>query len=302
MRTWVRAAATGSAGLAVALLVAALLAGALLIGAPARADTLRIDTREGLRQAIVVPAGPGPAPTVIVLHGALDTAGGAARRFGFAEAAAARGFAAVFPQSIGVQWNHGGRGLSSRADDVAFLHLLVGELVAERIARPDRIYIAGVSSGGMMALRMICEAAELFAGAGTVIASMPSGAECRPARPVPVVMFNGTADPIVPYHGGGVGPLNLGGFVWPAERTAEFLAQVNGCDPQPARHDASLGIRSVTRVAWSRCERDASVTLYRVNGGHHSVLGRRRILTALLGRRHDELSAAETIMAAFAGE
>jgi len=155
-----------------------------------------------------------------------------------------------------------------------------------------------------MALRMVCEAAELIAGAGTVIASMPAGtgSECRPARPVPVVMFNGTADRLVPYQGGGIGPLNLGGFVWGAERTAAFLAHANGCDPHPMHRDASLDLRSVTRIAWSGCERDAGVTLYRVNGGHHSVLGRRRMLPALLGKRHDELSAAETIVAAFAGE
>jgi hypothetical protein len=56
--------------------------------------------------------------------------------------------------------------------------------------------------------------------------------------------------------------------------------------------------RSVTRIAWNRCGRDATVTLYRINGGGHSVLGRRRIFS---GFRH-ELSAAETIMATFAGE
>jgi len=293
-----------AAGVDVAGPFAAFLIAALLNIAPGRADTLHSDTREGPRRAIVLPAGQEAAPTVIVLHGAINTAGWAARQFGFAEAAAARGFTAVFPQGVGLQWNDGRGGISSRADDVAFLRALIRELTAESIAEPGRIYIAGVSSGGMMALRMVCEAAELIAGAGTVIASMPAGtgSECRPARPVPVVMFNGTADRLVPYQGGGIGPLNLGGFVWGAERTAAFLAHANGCDPHPMHRDASLDLRSVTRIAWSGCERDAGVTLYRVNGGHHSVLGRRRMLPALLGKRHDELSAAETIVAAFAGE
>jgi len=293
-----RVGAAGVAGLVFAFMVAHLLS------TPARADMFRIETREGPRRAILLPARYGPAPTVIVLHGAINSATWAVRRFGFAEAAAARGFTAVFPQGIGLQWNDGRMGLSSRADDVSFLRQLVRDLVAYDIAEPERVYIAGVSSGGMMALRMICEAAELFAGAGTVIASFPIavGAECRPTRPVPVVMFNGTADRLVPYDGGGVGPLSIGGFVWGAEETAAFLARANGCGPRPMSRDASMDMLSVTRIAWSGCDREADVALYRVNGGRHSVPGRRRMLSALLGKRRDELSAAETIMAAFAQE
>src|SRR5947199_169312 len=74
-------------------------------------------------------------------------------------------------------------------------------------ADPRQVYIAGISNGGMMTFRMLCEASELFAGAATVIANMPAnvGARCAPRKPLPVVMFNGTADPLVPYDGGGVG-------------------------------------------------------------------------------------------------
>jgi polyhydroxybutyrate depolymerase len=294
----VRVGAAGVVGLAFAFLVA------YISSTPAGADMLRVETREGPRRAILLPAGDGPAPTIIVLHGAINSAGWAVRRFGFAEAAAAHGFTAVFPQGIGLQWNDGRSGLSSGIDDVSFLRRLVRELVAQDIAEPGRVYVAGVSNGGMMALRMVCEAAELFAGAGTVIASMPvaTGAACRPARPVPIVMFSGTADRLIPYGGGGVGPLNLGGFVWGAEETAAFLAHANGCNERPMSRDASIEMSSVTRIAWRGCERYAGVTLYRVNGGRHSVPGRRRLLSAWLGKRQDELSAAETIMAAFAQE
>lgn len=294
-----RAGAAGVAALAVAIFITG-----HLRSASADADILLIETREGPRKAIVLPAQAEPAPTVIVLHGAINSARWAVRRFGFAEAAAARGFAAVFPQGMGLQWNDGRSGLASRADDVSFLRRLIVEVVERGLAEPDRIYIAGVSSGGMLALRMVCEAAEMLAGAGTVIASMPvgTGAACRPARPVPVIMFNGTADALVPYYGGGVGPLDIGGFVWGAERTAAFLARANGCDAAPLTRDVSLEKTSVTRIAWSGCHRDAGVVLYRVNGGRHNVLGRRRTLSALFAPRGDKLSEAETIMAAFAGE
>lgn len=288
-----------------ASLMALLVASALLMSqSSAPAAELRIETREGERSAIVLPARRAPAPTVIVLHGAINSAAWTARRYGFAEAAAARGFAAVFPQGIKRQWNDGREGHPWMADDVGFLRQLVGALAEQRIAEPGRIYLAGISNGGMMALRMVCEASELFAGAGTVIANMPvaTGATCRPARPMPIVMFNGTADPLIPYGGGGIGPLNLGGFVWATERTAAFMARANGCGFAPVVPDASTGQMSVTRLAWTGCNAQATVTLYRVNGGRHQVFGARRLLPAIFGGRGQEISAAETIMAAFAGQ
>src|SRR5262245_50513764 len=65
---------------------------------PARADIMHVTTRQGAREAIVLQSSRTPAPTVIVLHGATITAAQTARASGFAEAAAARGFATVFPQ------------------------------------------------------------------------------------------------------------------------------------------------------------------------------------------------------------
>src|SRR5262245_55691109 len=101
---------------------AAALAAAVLAGAPqlARADVMHVTTPQGAREAIVLQSVPTPAPTVIVLHGALITATLTARTSGFAEAAAARGFAAVFPQGVNRQWNDGLDDVSS-IDDVGFL-------------------------------------------------------------------------------------------------------------------------------------------------------------------------------------
>jgi polyhydroxybutyrate depolymerase len=285
--------------------VAAVVATALMPGgSQARAEMLSVETRDGTRTAIVRLAGRRPAPTVIVLHGAFNSASWTVRRFGFAEAAAAHGFTAVFPQGIKHQWNDGREGHVDRPDDVGFLRQVVRRLVELHVAEPDRVYIAGISNGGMMTLRMLCEASELFAGAGTVIANMPAGIgkTCRPRRAVPIVMLNGTADPLIPYEGGGVGPLSLGGYVWGTERTAEHMARVNGCGPVRLAADASTSDMSVTRFTWSGCRAKASVTLFRINGGRHEVYGRPHMLAALWGGGSQGLSAAETIMAAFAGK
>jgi polyhydroxybutyrate depolymerase len=278
---------------------------AVACGSSARAaEELRIDTKDGVRSAIVHAAKRQHAPTVIVLHGALISAEYTARWYGFAEAAKQHGFAAVFPRGTNLQWNDGRGTWVPGADDVAFLRRLAGELVSGRIADPARLYLVGVSSGGMLTFRMLCEAPELFAGAAAIIASMPAavGARCRPKRAPPVLMFNGTADPIVPYRGGGVGFGGWQGRVWSAEGTAAFLARAYGCAaPSKARlAKASPKAIGIARFDWQGCNSGRGVTLYRVEGGGHQVFGHTNFFPWFLGPGTRRLSAPDVIMAAFA--
>jgi polyhydroxybutyrate depolymerase len=272
---------------------------------PARAaDELRIETKDGVRTTIVMSTRQGPAPTLIVLHGATISADLTARWSGFVEAAAKRGFATVFPEGIYRLWNDGRRDGLANADDVGFLRQLTAKLAERRVADPGRTYLAGISNGGMMTLRMLCEAPDLFAGAATIIANMPAntGAACKLAKPMPVLMFNGTADPIVPYKGGEVGRIGRYGKVWSAERTAAFLARGNGCGDyvqhpvgNPMREEA---IR-VVKIDWLTCRSGAPVVLYRVEGGGHQLFGETNILPTILGAGTNQILATEIIMDAF---
>ena len=269
--------------------------------APARAETMRLLTNQGEREAIVLPSRQGPAPTILVLHGALSTASYAAEQSGFAEVAAEHGFTAVFPQGIRKQWNDGREAQTAGVDDVGFLHRLVTALAGRGITDPRQVYIAGISNGGMMTFRMLCEASELFAGAATVIANMPAriGARCAPRKPLPVVMFNGTADPLVPYDGGGVGFLGGRGSVWAAEETAEFMADVNACTAARAMPLPGSWRVQTTRIEWTGCRSGSPVALYRFAGGGHQVPGNRQFLPLFLGRGTRTLHAADEAFAFF---
>jgi polyhydroxybutyrate depolymerase len=286
----------------------AALAFALALGScnPAWADEISVDTRDGTRSAIVLPAERAGAPTVIVLHGALISAEYTRHWYGFAEAAKRHGFAAVFPRGINLLWNDGrSAAWASGADDVSFLKGLVRRLVAAGTADPARLYLVGVSNGGMMALRMLCEASELFAGASAIIASMPTevGAACRPRHPMPVILFNGTADPLVPYGGGSVGFSAWQGTVWPVERTALFLARANGCGSGSKAVVAggrAPGAIRVVRLEWGPCTSEQGVALYRVEGGGHQVYGHTNFFPMFLGPGTGLVSAPSTVMAAFA--
>jgi polyhydroxybutyrate depolymerase len=279
----------------------------LLVGAShaSGADEINVSTADGVRSAILLPAARPRAPTVIVLHGALVSAESTVSWYGFGEAATRRGFAAVFPRGVNLAWNDGRPAAwGSGADDVGFLRQLAGDIVRLGTADPARLYIAGVSNGGMMALRLICEAPVPFAGAGLIIASMPTdvGATCRLRRPMPVVMLNGTADGLIPYGGGQVGFSGLQGSVWPVERTAKFLAWGNGCGQGSKRvvaGDAQGGGIKIVRLDWGGCTSGRGVTLYRVEGGGHQVYGHTNYFPMFLGPGTERISAPDVIMAAF---
>ena len=193
--------------------LAVLAASALSATPAAHAQSLQLVV-DGQPRVFVLnrPPGAEPRPTVIMLHGAFSNAAKEANAPGLGQLAPQNGFAAVFPEGRAGRWNHLPPGKEATAfaelafkdaggalDDVKFLKLLVADLVRRGVSDPKRIYLAGRSAGGLMTLRMACEDARLFAGIGLLIAGMsePAGAVCRPAKPLPVLMLNGTADQLI---------------------------------------------------------------------------------------------------------
>src|SRR5262245_61610708 len=265
------------------------LAASVLATAPAvRAQTQQLVV-DGQPRVFVLyrPRGTEPRPTVIMLHGAGSNAAKEANAPGLGQLAPQNGFVVVFPEGRGGRWNHLPPGKEATAfvelafkdaggalDDVKFLKLLVADLVRRGVSDPKRIYLVGRSAGGLMTLRMACDEARLFAGIGLLITGMsePQGAVCRPAKPLPVLMLNGTADQLIPYGAGTVGTPGRGIFaVWPAERLVEFLRRLNGCtDPvQPS----VVAVQSREQIYLERSAgcTGAPIEFYRVAGGGHTA-------------------------------
>jgi polyhydroxybutyrate depolymerase len=236
----------------------------------------------------------------------------AVRTIGMETLIAREGLVAVYPNAYRREWNDGrearqaARGYS---DDVGYLRALVASLVKEGIADPKRIYVMGASNGGMMSLRLICEAADLFAAAAPLIANLPTdiASGCKPSRAVPVLVINGTADPLVPYRGGGVGFAGRRGDVISTDETVARLRQANGCaaSNQVKRLpdiDPSDG-STVTALSWTNCTSGAPVVLYRVDGGGHRIPHqggiKRPMIDRMLGAENHVFDAAEAIWAFF---
>jgi polyhydroxybutyrate depolymerase len=229
------------------------------------------------------PGAQGPRPTVIVLHGLNGTGAQMATRTGLDQSAPRAGFVAVFPDGLRNRFNsfppgkepavfiENSREVGGVPDDVGFLKAIVADLVRRGISDPKRIYLVGFSNGGFLALRMICADASLMAAAALLDTGMLDlvGADCRPAKPVPVLMVSGTSDRTIPYAGGPVQPSVAGLTVWSAERLTGFLRERNGCTESADLSDLpDAGRNRVVLFRWTHCS-GAPVQSYRVMGGDH---------------------------------
>ena len=259
-----------------------------------------------------------PAPLVIVLHGNTQTGADMVGRTTWPAVARREHFGVVFPDGLHRAWadlrpdsKRAGRAPPKGTDDVGFIVALIEKFVADGSADPKRTYVTGVSNGGAMTMTMICARADLLAAAASVISNLTdeSASACHPSRPVPMLMMNGTADPLIPYQGGrGTNRFGAAGF-WSTAQTLAFWRRANACETEDAGA-ADLDDRdkadqsTVTRIA-SRCPPGRDVVLYRVNDGGHRMPGSfpnarfSRLVDALLGPQNHDIDGAETIWAFF---
>lgn len=292
------------------------LAAALIAATGVSAETIDVN---GVKRSYTaqLPA-KKPAPLVVVLHGKTQRGADVIARTAWPQVAKREGLAVVFPDGLNHAWADARtkagpalRGPPEGTDDVAFIATLVEKLVATGTADPKRVYVTGISNGGAMAMTLVCARADLFAAGASVIMNLTDEAAvtCHPSRPLPMLLMNGTADPLVPYAGGrGSSYFAADGF-WSTEETLAFWRKLNGCETDDAAStdlpDRNAADQStVTRIS-SRCPRGHDVVLYRVNHGGHRMPGFSpdarfpRVAAGLLGPQNADIDGAETIWAFF---
>jgi len=185
---------------------------------------------------------------------------------------------------------------TTQADDVTFVNGLLDKLSSSYSVDPTRVYATGLSDGGFMAFKLGCSMADRLAAIAPIGAEMPKTLTCVPSRLLPVVMINGTSDPVVPYKGGSG---HADGFATlSAPDSAKRWAEVNSCDQKPQR--TTLPPRAKggkkTPVDSYRCQQGVQVVLYSVkNGGNTWPGGQQYLAEKQVGKTSSDLDANEVI-------
>ena len=247
-------------------------------------------------------------PLVIALHGGGGTGKKVNKLLDLNILADQHGFIVAYPDAVDRHWNDG-RGVKKyraqreNIDDVSFISRMIDAIAGKYNIDKNRVYITGASNGAMMSFRLGCDLADKISAIAPVIGSMPENlvAGCTPAVPLPLIMINGTEDPLVPWEGGYVHVYRKKlGKIISVRQTIDFWVARNGCSPDPIRstiRDTDPGDgTSVHKQAYQQCINDADVVLYEVRGGGHTWPGSYQYLPELfIGKTNHDLDATKAI-------
>ncbi len=241
-----------------------------------------------------------PPLAVLVLHGG----GGAAEQMveaGLEQFGDRDGFAVVYPEGVpqplnpqNHNWNAGncdgvigencgGPAFDRGVDDVAYFRALLAELRASGIRR---VFVSGISNGGMMAHRVGCALADEVHGIAAIAGALalPSVERgtvvyCEPSRPLDVLVIHATNDENLPYDGGS-GECSSAGRSYPSvDYALSEWRRFNDC----AAAETEVYRKGIVAcVEWS-CAADTATRLCRIDpppgsdSGGHSWPGSDRV-------------------------
>lgn len=291
-----------------------LLAGSVAVAAQATTTTTRSIKVAGVERSYLlhVPATlphDRPSALVLVFHGGGGTPAWAERESRFSELAEREGFIVAYPEGLGKSWNDGRDDPGIRAqrdavDDLSFIKALLDEIGRTYRIDSSRVFATGISNGGMFSQFLATRLSDRIAAVAPVAAGLPAplAEGFRPAKPVSVLMINGTEDPLVHYEGGSIT------LPWGADRGAivstdaaiRLWVEHNRCSRTPVTAELpDQDPRDRTRIRTLRygpCRDGTAVVLYRIDGGGHTWPGGMQYLPRfIIGNLSRDIDATEVI-------
>ena len=221
-----------------------------------------------------------PQPVVLALHGAAMNGLMMVSFCGLNSTADEKNFVVVYPSGTGVSpfftWNSGGaigKLSDGKTDDVMFIDKLLDDLATVINVDPKRVYACGMSNGAMMCYRLAAELSGRIAAVAPVAGAI-TVEQSHPTRPVPVIAFHGTRDPLVPFH---MTNANQSAKVrmLSVQDSISTWVKLDGCLPEPTIDILSKDNEmKVTRATYAGGKDDAEVVLITIEDGGHTWPGR----------------------------
>jgi polyhydroxybutyrate depolymerase len=204
-----------------------------------------------------------PAPLIVLFYGFDSTPSQFSSLTALPARGAKDGYLVAVPhtQAGEPEWQFSGTGT-----DATFVNGVVTALEQRYCVDRSAVFAAGFSAGAAFTIAYSCAHENQIAAITTVAVEFQLG--CK--KPMPILAFHGTKDPLVRYQNGTIG-LSLPGIkVRGTELNMSDWARLDHCRPDPRR---SVIGSQVIRQQWERCTRATQVILYTIVGGGHTWPG-----------------------------
>jgi polyhydroxybutyrate depolymerase len=172
-------------------------------------------------------------------------------------------------------WNAGqccGLPVTKHINDDGFLLKVIADVAARTPVDLRRVYMTGISNGGMMAYAMAADASDHIAAISSVSGQVEIPV-IHPSRAVPTMEFHSVNDPIAKFNGT---PNANPALRLSVRQGIDQWVKADGCSTKPntgativgAAGSVSAG-ESATPITYTHCRSGAEVALWRFTGSGH---------------------------------
>jgi len=226
----------------------------------------------------------------------------------FDQLADKEGFVVVYPTGYFNHWNDCRGSADYQAnidniDDINFLKAIEKYLEKELNLSFDYRFSTGHSNGGHFSFKFALEAPEWITAIAPISANLPidSNLDCqKKGQFVPILLINGTADPVNPYDGGLVSILgnDSRGTVLSTDETMNYWLSLGNCKEEPSKFkypNISKPDKSfVKRSVWA-CDQSPKAMLFKIIGGGHTIPHTKSKMPKILGVTNQDFNAGTEI-------
>lgn len=188
----------------------------------------------------------------------------------------------VYPDGYKKYWNECRKAANSQAnleniDEAGFFNSMIQYFKSKYSISEQKVFAVGTSGGGHMCYKLAMTLPGKFRAVTALIANLPDldNFDCTEAKvPIPIMIVNGTADPLNPYNGG---MMQSGSFIMgnvrSTDRTFQYWASLAGYTGEPNKefipdNDPADG-KTIERYTYKK-KGSAEVVLLKVIGGKHN--------------------------------
>ena len=193
----------------------------------------------------------------------------------------AENFLLVYPDGYQRYWNECRKAATSTANieninENAFFEGMIRYFQKKHRINPKKVFAVGTSGGGHMAYKLALTMPQKIKAVTAIIANLPdtNNLDCvESGRAIPVMIINGTEDPLNLYNGGMMISGNVTfGFVRSTDRTFKYWAGLAGYTGEPVKENLPdndpLDGKTIERYTYKK-KGKPEVVLLKVIGGKH---------------------------------
>jgi len=225
---------------------------------------------------------------IFILHGGGGSGEGMIYLTRMSDLASENNYIAVYPNGFENRWNDGRSLPHSSTDkrntkDVLFFRQMIEYFKTKYEIDTSKIHVVGLSNGGFMAQRILCEAADIFASGFSIAATTSKfiSEQCSLPEPVSLGFIFGKKDDVVPYKGGSIQiPISMepnAAKVFGGE-SLSFLESLSiwkkrlKCDKEEIEYIDGLKKKTqkdILKYSFTNCSTNSMLNAYLIESGGH---------------------------------